>query len=227
MTNGRQKGSTAEREVAALIQPWWRQLEPDATFVRTPMSGGWGGPTVRKEFLAAGDLMAAKAPAFPFAVEVKRREGWTLQRVIDGRGSPAWEWWRQCQKAASEMGKIPMLWFRKNRAEWLVMMPTWVQGWLDPWGQTWMTVPIVTWGPNGLLGIDHGDEFPAIWRAEQLLAIPPSSVVGIAMPKGPSSSVKPPRASRKGSRRFRGDPDGSLNDSSQSPTEPSKPASSS
>ena len=33
MTNGRQKGSTAEREVAKLIQQWWSGVDAKAKFV--------------------------------------------------------------------------------------------------------------------------------------------------------------------------------------------------
>lgn len=70
----------------------------------------------------AGDLMTT-AEAFPYTVEVKHREKWTLANVIAGKRSPVWAWWLQCQKAAAEEKKIPLLWFRKNRGDWYLMLP--------------------------------------------------------------------------------------------------------
>lgn len=123
----RKKGSVAEREVAALLCPWWAKAEPkDAEgkpiqFVRTPLSGGWGGPAVRAGFGAAGDLMTT-AVRFPFCVEVKRRENWTLDTLVAGKASPVWGWWAQARRAAAEMGKEPLLIFRHNRRPWRAMI---------------------------------------------------------------------------------------------------------
>jgi hypothetical protein len=117
----RQKGSVAEREVAAIIEPWWNVVEP-GKFVRTPLSGGWGTADTRAGFRASGDLMTT-APRFPFTVEVKRRESWTLERLLLGRPSPVWEWWRQAQKQGEESNLVPLLWFRKSRQPWRVMLP--------------------------------------------------------------------------------------------------------
>jgi hypothetical protein len=120
--NSRNKGNVAEREVAALIQDWWQQIEPGCLFCRTPSSGGWQGPQLREAFKASGDLMCT-AERFPFAVEVKRREGWCWRNVERGMPSPVWGWLAQAKTAADEMGKQPMLWFRKSREGWRVMMP--------------------------------------------------------------------------------------------------------
>ena len=43
----RQKGCVAEREVAALLERWWSQLEPGCRFVRTPSSGNPSVPDRR------------------------------------------------------------------------------------------------------------------------------------------------------------------------------------
>lgn len=117
----RKKGNVAEREVAALMQFWWRHLEPGTQFVRTPLSGGWGGPAVRAGFRASGDLMTTAA-RFPFAVEVKRREAFDMGNVLKGRPSPVWGWWLQAQGQAEEMSCEPMLWFRKSRDPWRVLL---------------------------------------------------------------------------------------------------------
>jgi hypothetical protein len=121
MTNGRQKGSVGEREVARLIQQWWATVDAKAKFVRTPLSGGWGTAQVRSDFRASGDLMTTSF-SFPWCVEIKRREGWKLGNVIGGEKSPVWGWWAQTWTAAQEAGADPMLWFRKNNEPWYVML---------------------------------------------------------------------------------------------------------
>jgi len=118
----RNKGNVAEREVAKLIEGWWRQADPEASFVRTPLSGGWGGPKIRSGFQASGDLMTTSA-SFPFTTEVKRREAWSLDRLLQGKKSPVWGWWRQAIKQGDEMTAEPMLWLRRNREPWRVLVP--------------------------------------------------------------------------------------------------------
>lgn len=122
MTNGRAKGSVAEREVAALLAAWWRGIEPTAEFVRTPLSGGWSSPTVRGGFRASGDIMTT-SPSFPFVVEVKRREAFAWGTFLKGRKSPVWEWWEQACRAADEQGGTPMLWLRHNGESWRIVLP--------------------------------------------------------------------------------------------------------
>ncbi len=117
----RDKGSTAEREVAKLLETWWQQREPSARFVRVPLSGGWGTPQLRPDFKASGDL-ATNSDSFFFTVEVKRREGWVWKTLLALRPSPVWGWWRQAQVQAGECGREPMLWFRKSREDWHVMV---------------------------------------------------------------------------------------------------------
>ena len=122
MKGSRQKGNGAEREVAAHMQKWWGRYEPAVQFIRTPLSGGWASATAREAFRASGDLMTTSR-RFPFCIEVKRREGWSYERLHAGRASPVWGWWRQTVKAAAEVGLAPMLWFRQNRGPWYVMLP--------------------------------------------------------------------------------------------------------
>lgn len=118
----RQKGSKAEIEVAKAFEAWWAPVDPGSKFVRTPLSGGWGGKDIRAGFRAAGDLMST-APSFPFTVEVKRREGWSWTTLIAGKRCPVWNWWKQSIGQAREQGGIPLLVFRRNREEWSVMLP--------------------------------------------------------------------------------------------------------
>jgi hypothetical protein len=97
---------------------------------RTPGSGGWGGA---QEFGTTADLVCKKK-AFPFHVEVKHREGWTLDDLVTGvRGNhdkSIVKWWDQCwdtcpkivNNGYTKLKKEPMLVFRRNRQPWLVMV---------------------------------------------------------------------------------------------------------
>lgn len=116
------KGHRGENEVVAMLQPWWRQFEPEEQFVRTPKSGGWAVARVRGAFRAAGDVMTT-SKVFPFCIEVKRREAWKLGSFVAGRRSPIWGWWKQGINAAIEEGAQPVLFFRKSRQKWWMLLP--------------------------------------------------------------------------------------------------------
>ena len=140
--NSRRKGKTGEREVAKHLERWWNQVEPGCKFVSTPLSGGFSTAQIRGAFNMAGDLMTT-AKTFPFTVEVKHRERWELPNVLAGKRSPAWTWWLQCQKAAAEEKKIPMMWFRKNYGDWYMMLPErdYLRVVPDQSNITWMVAP--------------------------------------------------------------------------------------
>jgi hypothetical protein len=118
----RQKGSRAELEIAAMFKRWWDPVNPSAVFKRVPLSGGWGDADARGKFKAAGDVMT-DCLRFGLCLEIKRREGWTLDTLRRGKRSPVWAWWRQCVRSAREVDRVPMLIFRKNRSPWYVMLP--------------------------------------------------------------------------------------------------------
>lgn len=131
MTNGRQKGSRGERAVAGIMREWWKSHESSVTFIRTPLSGGWAhsAPTTAAHFKACGDLMTT-SPTFPFCVEVKWREKWSVDRFLDGLPTDAWSWWSQACAAAAKQGSVPMMWARRNRIPftnkpfpWIVVIP--------------------------------------------------------------------------------------------------------
>lgn len=168
--SGRTKGNAAEREVAKLVQAWWRRFEPECEFIRTPLSGGWGGPKLRGEFGAAGDLMTT-AKFFPLVIEVKRREGWAWTRLLEAsRPSPVWNWWGQAQTQALEMNKVPSLWIRKNREKlWHVMIP---RCYAEKWGVRIKWV----WGTTELnVGIS-----PALVTIQSLFALHPRVFINAA-----------------------------------------------
>lgn len=115
---GHWKGGVGEREVIALLQPWWRQLEPEATFHRTPGSGGWAKTRkVPPGFKGHGDLITDPETCrlFPWSIEVKWRKSISDRSVsnfAEGKPSPIWGYWRQCSDDADRNVLRPMLWFR-------------------------------------------------------------------------------------------------------------------
>lgn len=120
---GNSKGSKAEREVAAILQAWWKPFEPmvddkPLQFTRVPLSGGWS----KGENHDVSADIHCNSKRFPFAVEVKRRESWAWPPVMAGKPSPVWGWWRQAQRDAERTSRQPMLWFRHNRQPWNIMV---------------------------------------------------------------------------------------------------------
>ncbi len=123
--NSRVKGCRGELDVAAAFARWSGEVVR-----RTPGSGGWSNA----KFGVTADLVCVNK-AFPFHVEVKHREGWTLDDLVTGARSDhdksIVQWWKQCVDScpkfrqvgsATELAKEPLLVFRRNRQPWLVMM---------------------------------------------------------------------------------------------------------
>lgn len=169
------KGQRGEREVCNLLMNWWTPYYPDAVFIRTPGSGGWGGgskfhQSVKTDMRASGDVMTTLRE-FPFSVEVKWREKWSMDRVLKGRPSPVWDWWKQAQSQAIKDGLQPMLWFRRNRERWSVFLD------LEYASKRVAVVPIHNWSKRELLGVDHGPKVPVLFRASDLLSIDPRILV--------------------------------------------------
>jgi Holliday junction resolvase len=167
--NSRQKGCRAERDVAGMLERWWRELEPGCRFVRTPSSGGWSTGDVRAEFRASGDVMTM-AKHFPFTVEIKHRVEWSWDRLRAGKASPVWKWWRQAQAQGVEQGLEPMLWMRHDREDWRVMVRA---GLGMPPG-----APCdFAWDPALWRSVGDVGDLPVLYLAEVVLAVPPAFFV--------------------------------------------------
>lgn len=179
--NGHSKGGRGERAVAAIIQKWWQRYERKADFLRTPMSGGWRKDTdARIHFNACGDLMTTGSK-FPFCVEVKWREQWSVNNLLAGKPTPPWSWWLQCLKAANEQGAVPMMWMRKNRIKdssaafpWLVWLPLqFVEK------QQLGLVPDVQWSSAKLEknGVDYGGVLPVMYDYTRFVDFSPRRMI--------------------------------------------------
>ena len=170
-----QKGGIGEREVATIIANWWDQYEPGMEFVRTPKSGGWGAAA---SFKATGDLMTTST-IFPFDVEVKRREKtWSLPMILTGKGK-AFEWWIQCQTSALKSNREPMLWMRKNRQPWWIMLR---RGFLfdskGEWKWWVKDLGLVEIPRSVLLAVQYGKHEPILMEAQSFLKnVHPSTLV--------------------------------------------------
>lgn len=127
------KGKRNERAVAKMLEQWWRHYEPESVFIKTPQSGGWGTAQTREVFRASGDVMTTSR-TFPFSVEVKRREAWSEEHLLAGKKSPVWGWWNQSCKQAHEMKVEPMMFFKRNRKPWWIMIANTTESKLDDKG---------------------------------------------------------------------------------------------
>lgn len=175
------KGNTGEREVARELQAWWAAREPEARFIRTPLSGGWSTPEIRTGFKASGDVMTTAA-SFPFVVEVKRREAWSVRNLVEGKRSPVWGWWGEAVAEACEARGVPMLWVRKNAEPadtfgprlppvWLVLVPWEFAKVLSLW-------PDLIWAPDEWgKGVDVAGVVPAGYLAKRIVRVDPKAIV--------------------------------------------------
>lgn len=111
--NSRNKGSEYERKVAKSLSKWWG--EP---FQRTPMSGGlhW-----KNDNRVAGDIVTPNDSKFPFTIECKKRENWTIEQLIKETGDIE-KWWGQVLNDCERSRMKPMLIFSKNFAPDYVMV---------------------------------------------------------------------------------------------------------
>jgi len=106
----RRKGAAFERKIARLFADW-----TGYPCRRTPMSGAYGA-----EWNLAGDLMFSrgdhpwKSNSPPLLIELKRREGWTMDQIV-ARTGPFFDWWR---KLGSEWRKATEVIYTQDQAWW-------------------------------------------------------------------------------------------------------------
>lgn len=108
------KGSGYELKIAKALSAWWGH-----EFHRTPQSGGlrWNDDNN-----VAGDIVTPLEANFPFIVECKKREEWTLENLFLNNKDIKY-WWEQVVQDCERVGRTPILIFSRNRARDFVMMP--------------------------------------------------------------------------------------------------------
>ncbi len=109
------KGSRYELRMSKVLSEWW-----GAEFHRTPNSGAWS--STHASDMQAGDIITPISAGFPFVVECKHHEGWTLENVIMNTGSHR-DWWMQTVGDCIRVGKIPFLLFHRNLSRNFITIP--------------------------------------------------------------------------------------------------------
>jgi hypothetical protein len=104
------------------------------------------------------------AKCFPFTLEVKFRQQWSWKRFVEGKSSPVWGWWVQCQDAAHEAGREPMLWLRKGGMGWHVLLR------LGYVAHKLVQPPDYAW--SELVAVNVGVQ-PVMYSVTRLIANPP------------------------------------------------------
>lgn len=111
----KQKGSSYELETAKMLTEWWG----GGNFSRVPASGGLHWADDQR---VAGDIIPPPKADFPFVIECKKREEWTIEHILLDIGQPR-EWWSQVVTDARRVKLVPLLMFSRNRAKNFIMLP--------------------------------------------------------------------------------------------------------
>lgn len=125
MVDGRRKGNSFEVEVAYLVADWI-----------VPVSGGWKGqgapPPFRRrpadkdslpsDWVGGRDIMHHPRVWFPFSVECKNDEDWSIDTLFMRPRRSNVLWWEQCCHQAGAIGLVPLLLLGKARAESMAVL---------------------------------------------------------------------------------------------------------
>lgn len=120
--NSKQKGARGERDSLKKFETWWNPHgEESKRFFRTPGSGGLATMGFRFQNVdIAGDITTPDS-TFPFCVEIKNCEGWSLEQLLTAPKSAIYMWWAQTiGECPSHL--VPLLVFKKNHHSQLFCM---------------------------------------------------------------------------------------------------------
>lgn len=110
----RVKGKNFERKIAKELTSWWGY-----EFNSSPASGALHWSSSNN---VAGDLVVPLEANFPFVIECKKHEDWTIENLFLNNKDIK-NWWAQVVGDAKEVHKTPILIFSRNRAKSFVTMP--------------------------------------------------------------------------------------------------------
>lgn len=118
MVDGREKGNKYENAVCRVLSVWlFPDLDPKTPVEHLPfrrrstsvmpIEGHWNG---------AGDILHRPGleKRWPFCVECKHVEGWTLDGLFNEKW-PVWSWWAQAERQAARARRRPLLVCGRNR----------------------------------------------------------------------------------------------------------------
>lgn len=105
-----------ELMAAKLLGTWWGH-----PFRRTPGSGGWASGGHRASASFHGDIVAPPEANFPFSVEIKSYDSFSIYLAL--YGAPVlFGFWEQCKTDARRVNKRPFLLMKEDRKEWLMAL---------------------------------------------------------------------------------------------------------
>ena len=131
MTDSRIKGQRFMLGVSRALSTWVVGTDPKAKAgslpfrpretIREPAEGHWE---------LKGDIRCRPDVYFPFSVECKKDESWSLEGLMEAPKCPVWKWWEQAKtQAAAGFSAIPLLIFSRNRRKNYVLMRANVHEW--------------------------------------------------------------------------------------------------
>lgn len=118
MAYANDKGSRFEQKLVKLFSEYW-----GIQFGRSVGSGSYRG--TNREYVGLGDLQPPVNNDFPFIIEAKNHEDWTLDQLFLGKGKVK-EFWEQVigdAEGTEEILKAPLLAFTRNYMEDLILIP--------------------------------------------------------------------------------------------------------
>lgn len=161
----RRKGAGFELKIAKEFEAWWGK----GHFRRCPSSGGWSTPAARDGFNTNGDIITTNRD-FPWCIENKNCEGWTLDQLLLNDGCIIHTWWEQTVDETPDDLK-PMLIFKKNHQKPMVMVFADVQ---ESFGA--MLVDKLPQGFRKFFTLDRNKRAVVIFALEDLFKIRPEMV---------------------------------------------------
>jgi hypothetical protein len=117
---GRRVGIAFEKKIIKRLGAWW--ADDPFSLYRSHGSGGRSTILSTDSGLYSGDVIPVKdvAQPWPFSVELKKSETFTLESILLSRKSLFYAFWKQCARDAARSKKIPLLICGKNHREPLV-----------------------------------------------------------------------------------------------------------
>tara|TARA_R110002020_G_C16178785_1_gene764639 strand:- start:211 stop:747 length:537 start_codon:yes stop_codon:yes gene_type:complete len=115
--NSKAKGGAFERQVANMLNEQFDTKE----FCRTPGSGAFATTHqhLPEHITVAGDLITPQN--FKFCIECKKGyNDQTIYSLLD-YNSKVWEFVEQCEKDAKKLNKVPMIIYKQDRRDILVI----------------------------------------------------------------------------------------------------------
>jgi hypothetical protein len=104
--NSKVKGNSYENKICKILTSHFNEK-----FTRVPSSGGIHSLHAKQ---IAGDIVTPDW--FPFVIECKKQQGWTLEQIIEGKGV-FYRWWKQVCNDSKKVNKYPLLIFSKNYSQ--------------------------------------------------------------------------------------------------------------